>query len=521
MIHIHQGPYEENYEVSGVNTKTVRESKIVLRDYQQKAKAAAFDALRTHNSCLLELATGLGKTALSAKIMEEWDGRVMFLVHLEELLQNGKEEIEAMTGEEVGIERANEHWEGQRICVASVHSISHKLSRFSKDDFSLIICDEFHFAASKQHRRVFEYFNAKLIGVTATAKRADNKPLPADVCAFRMGIEEGIEQGYLVPIKGKKILVDEIHLDRVALKSNGNYDDEELDMEMVKGAAAIADIINEDFPFEKGILFFPGCASARLVNDLLNKTQPGNSVYVDGKITGNDRRVLIGKLRDGSANWFCNVGIATCGFNWPDASIIGICCPTKSRAGYIQRAGRGTRPLQGLLNNLHTPEERRDAITASDKPDMTILDFVGNSSTVDLISHETMLCTDELVEVEDDHPSEDSEPVDGEMPSPQVVSYNGIAREISSKTTHVSEEFSPFSTSDGPEDGSPVSLKGEKPEKSDTISDKQYKVLARYGIEDWRIPKDKAQKMMGIIFSKKFRLTQSDRKDLRDIYESK
>jgi hypothetical protein len=36
-----------------------------------------------------------------------------------------------------------------------------------------------------------------------------------------MGIEEGIEQGYLVPIKGKRILVDEIHLDRVALKSNG------------------------------------------------------------------------------------------------------------------------------------------------------------------------------------------------------------------------------------------------------------------------------------------------------------
>ncbi len=85
---------------------------IELRDYQQEAFDACLRDLQRVRSSLIVLATGLGKTVLFCKLAEHWEGRILVLAHLEELLQNARDDLMAICGEPVGIERGRDHHEG-------------------------------------------------------------------------------------------------------------------------------------------------------------------------------------------------------------------------------------------------------------------------------------------------------------------------------------------------------------------------------------------------------------------------
>src|SRR5690606_10308514 len=120
---------------------------------------------------------------------------------------------------------------------------------FKPNHFSLVIIDEAHHAASDAYGRVIEHFSdAKIVGLTATDNRADGEPLPFEACSYRMGILEGINEGYLVPVEGRRVVIDAINLTKVKRKSDGegDFDDSALDDEMGKGASAIADVLARD-----------------------------------------------------------------------------------------------------------------------------------------------------------------------------------------------------------------------------------------------------------------------------------
>lgn len=498
--------------------------KIVLRDYQQAATDACLEDLKKRRSALIVLATGLGKTILFCKLAEHYDGRILVLAHLEELLQNARDDLRSITGEPIGTERGREHHEGERIVVGLIQSVRTRLKHFRHDHFSLIIIDEAHHAASEDYRRVIDHFpGAKVIGLTATDGRADGKTLPFETCSYRMGILEGVEQGYLVPIRGRRVVLESLNLSRVRRKNNGegDFDESALDDEMVRGAVAIADTLVADYPNEKGILFFPGCKSAQLAAELLNERQPGCAVYIDGTIVGQQRRDLVNKLRNGEARWLCNVGIATEGFNWPEASVVGMCSPTLSRPAYAQRAGRGTRPLAGLLNGLLTTESRRAAIAASAKPSMLILDFVGVSANLDLISHDSFLeppkadPDDEMETFGTVEPSEGEEPEEFEA---ELINLNlqAIAKGIKSQTKVSYDDFDPFAATGVEADI--IDLR--KTELGDElpVSYKQYRQLTKYGISDETLTKTEAQKLISFIAGRGWRLDSIQRSVLKKLY---
>lgn len=518
--------YERQFQFNDEFVAPIPNSEIQLRDYQLDCTNAILKDLETYRSVLAVLATGLGKTILFSKLIQSWKGRVLVLVHLEELLQNAYQEIESITGELVGIERQKDRENGERVTVALIHTLKHTFQRFPQNFFSLIIIDEAHHSASSIYIRIIEYFSsAKIVGLTATDARADGKRLPFDKCSYRMGIREGIDSGYLVPIRGRRVIIDSINLTKVKQTGSGDFDDAALDDEMVKGASAIADIVASDYPFDKGILFFPGCASAKLTCEMLNKRIPGISCYIDGKITGRERRGLVAGLRNNSTNWLCNVGIATEGFNWPEASVIGMCAPTLSRATYVQRAGRGTRPLQGLLTGALLLQERINLIANSHKPWMTILDFVGISASLNLISHESFL---EPIDNEpkekpcakiDNERQEDDSEESGELEQDKVRVNLGISRiasNIQSRTVHSTEEFDPFEASGQFEEA--VQLKTTVV-SNDTLSEKQYKLLLKFGIcDDINLKKSDAQKIVQFIAGKRFRMSNVDKEIARKLY---
>jgi superfamily II DNA or RNA helicase len=339
-----------------------------------------------------------------------------------------------------------------------------------------------------------------------------------------MGIREGVEQGYLVPIRGKRVVITGLDLSRVKRKGDGegDFDEKHLDDEMVKNTAAIADVLTSDYIWDKGILFFPGCQSAQLTCEMLNEREPGCAVYIDGTITGQQRRDLIAKLRSGDSRWLCNVGIATEGFNWPDASIVGMCTPTLSRPAYAQRAGRGTRPLAGLLNGLSTPGMRKAAIAASRKPSMLILDFVGVSANLDLVTAETFLepandTNDDESEtfgtVEREPSEEPEEEFEVEVSN---LNLKAIAKAVKSKTTHIYDDFDPFEASHAEHDS--IDLRKTNLRDENSISFKQYRQLSKYGVGDESLTKVEAQKLIGFVASKGWMLRGGELNALKKLH---
>jgi superfamily II DNA or RNA helicase len=70
--------------------------------------------------------------------------------------------------------------------------------------FKTIIIDEAHRSAAATYRRILKQFTrAKVLGITATPDRTDQRALGEifEEIAFEIGLPELIEQGYLAPVR--------------------------------------------------------------------------------------------------------------------------------------------------------------------------------------------------------------------------------------------------------------------------------------------------------------------------------
>jgi ATP-dependent helicase IRC3 len=200
-----------------------------MRPYQGECVDTCFEAWREFDAIMIVLATGLGKTIVAADIINRWPehvGRVLFIAHMQELIFQAQDKIGLHTDERPSIEMGmySEGQEGHELLdkskclVASIQTMTRRMKRFDPKNFSLIIIDEFHHAGAQTYRRLWEYFKTgnphiKMLGITATPYRGDNVSLGciAEHCPFEMGIREGIDEGWLVPIEQQYIVVD--HLD--------------------------------------------------------------------------------------------------------------------------------------------------------------------------------------------------------------------------------------------------------------------------------------------------------------------
>ena len=89
------------------------------------------------------------------------------------------------------------------------------------------------------------------------------------------------------------------------------------------------------------------------------------------------------------------------GFDDPGIEVVVMARPTKSRCLYTQMCGRGTRPLPGLVDGPETAHARQLAIVESTKPNVEIIDFVGNCGKHKLVTSADVLggiYDDEIVE---------------------------------------------------------------------------------------------------------------------------
>ena len=98
---------------------------------------------------------------------------------------------------------------------------------------------------------------------------------------------------------------------------------------------------------------------------------------------------MLREYHEGRYQFLVNCALFTEGFDEPDTSCIVFARPTKSRALYAQMLGRGTRPHTSIAHQLgeeSTPEARRALIAGCSKPNVLVLDFVGNAGRHKLVT---------------------------------------------------------------------------------------------------------------------------------------
>ena len=138
------------------------------RDYQQEC-IDLVDNLPP-GRYLVQMATGLGKTYTFTHLKRT--GRTLILSHREELVRQPLHWYDCETGVEMAASHASPTAE---VVSASVMTMARRLERFRQDDFSLVVVDEAHHAASRTYRSILGYFQPeKVVGFTATPNRGDH-----------------------------------------------------------------------------------------------------------------------------------------------------------------------------------------------------------------------------------------------------------------------------------------------------------------------------------------------------------
>lgn len=365
-----------------------------LRPYQLDAVAAIIKSLETNPSTLMVMATGGGKTQCASSVADHFlsKGRILFLAHRKELVEQGAARLALVTGEQVDIEMA-ELWASNRarVVAASLDSIRGRLERWPSDHFAFVIGDEGHHFCSPSYKKVWEHFTGKKMLMTATPDRGDEKALgqlTTDVAGV-WDIVDLIEGGWLVPIKGRSIRIDEIDLSTIG-KTAGDLAVGELDQEMVKHIEGIVAKTLEFEPNRHGIWFMPGVQSAELTAKRI-EAMGQTCGFVCGTTDKDERREIFKAFHEGRLQHIANCQLITEGVDIPSADMIVMGRPTLSRAFFAQCTGRGLRVLSGLVDGLATAEERRAAIAASSKSHCVLVDFCGNAGKHTLVTPEDLL----------------------------------------------------------------------------------------------------------------------------------
>ena len=153
-----------------------------LRGYQERAVHAIQKAVKDgKDRFLFEMATGTGKTLLSAAVIKLFlrtanAGRVLFLVDRLELEDQARKNFVAYLKHDykaVVYKENRDDWRKAEIVVSTVQSFlfNNKYQQvFSPTDFDLVVSDEAHRSIGGNARAVFDYFIGYKLGLTATPR---------------------------------------------------------------------------------------------------------------------------------------------------------------------------------------------------------------------------------------------------------------------------------------------------------------------------------------------------------------
>ena len=391
---------------------------IAGRYYQEGAIKAVCDALDKKNrrKALLVMATGSGKTrtviALCDVLLQHgWVKNILFLADRNSLVTQAKRSFVnllpnlSVTNLCEEKDNATAHgvfstYQTMMNCIDSVKDEQGKL--FTCGHFDLVICDEAHRSIYNKYRDIFNYFDAPLVGLTATPKDEIDKntyevfELENGVPTYGYELAQAVKDGYLVDFlsieTSLKFLDYGITYKELSAEEQAAYEDTFTDEdgqlpETITSSALNEWVFNEDTirqvlhllmtkglrvdygqTLGKTIIFAKNHRHAEKIYEIFNKEYPhlpGFATVIDNTI--NYAQSLIDDFSDAKKlpQIAISVDMLDTGIDVPECLNLVFFKKVMSKAKFWQMIGRGTRLCAGLLDG-------------ADKEKFYIFDFCGN-----------------------------------------------------------------------------------------------------------------------------------------------
>lgn len=193
------------------------------RTYQELAIKSIATTFEQHNrrKALLVMATGTGKTRTAIALVDllsrrGWVKNVLFLADRNALVSQAKKEFAKLLphlSPTILSSGLNGEEANNRLCFTTYPTMMNLLNApqerrlFGVGHFDLVIVDEAHRSVYRKYRAIFDYFDALLVGLTATPKAELDKntydvfELESGVPTFAYELDQAIKDGFLVPPK--------------------------------------------------------------------------------------------------------------------------------------------------------------------------------------------------------------------------------------------------------------------------------------------------------------------------------
>lgn len=315
-----------------------------------------------------------GKSLVLAQIakdsVEKWNGRVLILAHVKELLEQNADKIRKLCPElKIGIYSAGLRSRDttEQVIVAGIQSVYNKACEL--DAFDLVVVDEAH-AISSEGDGMYRTFLAdmkvinphvRVIGLTATPFRLKGglicKPenILNEIC-YEAGLKEMIQQGYLSPLISRAGRA-EANLANLHIRG-GEFISDEVAAAMDNDAlvtSACREIVELTRDRKSVLIFTASVDHCKHVAEKIQAFSGKECAIVTGETSPAERAEIIARFKGEfipadlfgtpkpPLKFLANVNVLTCGFDAPNTDCVVMLRPTNSPGLLIQCAGRGTR----------------------------------------------------------------------------------------------------------------------------------------------------------------------------------
>ena len=374
-----------------------------------------------HRRSLLVMATGSGKTRTAASIIDmllkcNWAKRILFLADRNALVTQAKNSISSQLPNLTSIDLTKEKEDnGTRLVFSTYPTIMNKIDSVRTNDerfygvghFDVIFIDEAHRSVYQKYKAIFDYFDALVIGLTATPKKEVDKNtyelfgIEDDNPTFAYELNQAVKDEYLVPAKvfecKLKFLREGIKYKDLSEKEKLEYEEkfgdptkEESPDEIESSALnkwlfntdtvdkALNYLMTEGIKVEGGdklgktIIFAKSHKHALFIEERFNKNYPEHQGHFLRIIDNYDSKAqasleqFVNDKTELNPQIAVSVDMMDTGVDAPRVVNLVFFKPVKSVSKFWQMIGRGTR----LRPNLFAPGE--------DKTHFLIFDFGAN-----------------------------------------------------------------------------------------------------------------------------------------------
>ena len=392
--------------------------KIAGRYYQEaaiKEICNSFDK-KNRRKALLVMATGSGKTRTVIELCHVlldagWIKNILFLADRTSLVTQAKRAFvnnySSLSVTNLCEEKDNYNahcvfstYQTMINCIDSVKVEDQKL--FTSGHFDLVICDEAHRSIYNKYRDIFTYFDALLVGLTATPKDDIDKntyeifELEPGIPTYGYELSQAVTDGYLVDflsvetkfkfIEQGIVYADLSDEDKAIYESTFEMENGDAP-EAISSSALNSWVFNEDTirqvlhivmtegikidygqKLGKTIIFAKNHNHAEKILEIFNKNYPhlnGFAQVIDNRI--NYAQTLIDEFSEPNKlpQIAISVDMMDTGIDVPEVLNLVFFKKVMSYAKFWQMIGRGTRLCPGLIDG-------------EDKSKFYIFDFCGN-----------------------------------------------------------------------------------------------------------------------------------------------